>query len=676
MKVQCDVDLSGEISNCHRLKADIAPTLALLFGVPIPKNNVGILMSETLDFLTDDQRLRTLELNSWQLLRLLQAQLPGLSCGSFSSDVIRDDQWPAITKCDGSDEGMFCCLFLNAAALHKSWKSKMVSRSNSRDDYTNTVSAYDDFLRAAREWLSHRATYKPAGLLASGVAAMVLSCLVFIGLLLWLDQEVYLCQMHHLSDLKNNMHKWHLEETYVLAIIFILVLSMGSSSMVEEEQYIWHFLTSTFYLVLLRKAIQSPIAGVAQSLITLVKGQNRRRSSQIFFIILILLSGRIMRGWHQGGVNWAHLPDISKWLEQAGRDYVKYIQLVSWLLVISLGLYSLSLFRTKKYFVMVIAFLFLVPAMLVLRHILKYQDSAFAASSHGATSMAQIIYAVLGILTCGAVFALPWLIPVQNPKIFSTHDVCWSNNFLADVRRKFLLVGFRDCAYVIGWAYMLCWCLLQLLLQQPINSMPILLLLVQILASICYCSNSGLHLKQWVEVAALFYLGMAGHFALGNTNTLASIDVAGAFIGISSHSTLLSGILMFIITYASPLLAFLSMVMYMSMKETSYLVNPQDADIGHFLKMTVGFPCLVPLGLNSVLLFAYTIVLLLMRNHLFVWSVFSPKYLYVCATTVCVYIGVSVVYSTAIYTSLVFALRSRTLQCSIRDESRVSMVRQ
>ncbi|CAL5323751.1 unnamed protein product [Camellia sinensis] len=657
-------------------QADIAPTLALLFGVPIPKNNVGILMSETLDFLTDDQRLRTLELNSWQLLRLLQAQLPGLSCGSFSSDVIRDDQWPAITKCDGSDEGMFCCLFLNAAALHKSWKSKRVSRSNSRDDYSNTVSAYDDFLRAAREWLSHRATYKPAGLLASGVAAMVLSCLVFIGLLLWLDQEVYLCQMHHLSDLKNNKHKWHLEETYVLAIIFILVLSMGSSSMVEEEQYIWHFLTSTFYLVLLRKAIQSPIAGVAQSLITLVKGQNRRRSSQIFFIILILLSGRIMRGWHQGGVNWAHLSDISKWLEQAGRDYVKYIQLVSWLLVISLGLYSLSLFRTKKYFVMLIAFLYLVPAMLVLRHILKYQDSAFAASSHGATSMAQIIYAVLGILTCGAVFALPCLIPVQNPKIFSTHDVYWSNNFLADVRRKFLLVGFRDCAYVIGWAYMLCWCLLQLLLQQPINSMPILLLLVQILASICYCSNSGLHLKQWVEVAALFYLGMAGHFALGNTNTLASIDVAGAFIGISSHSTLLSGILMFIITYASPLLVFLSMVMYMSMKETSYLVIPQDADIGHFLKMTVGFPCLVPLGLNSVLLFAYTIVLLLMKNHLFVWSVFSPKYLYVCATTVCVYIGVSVMYSTAIYTSLVFALRSRTLQCSIRDESRVSMVRQ
>lgn len=32
------------------------------------------------------------------------------------------------------------------------------------------------------------------------------------------------------------------------------------------------------------------------------------------------------------------------------------------------------------------------------------------------------------------------------------------------------------------------------------------------------------------QVAALYFVGMAGHFGLGNTNTLATIDVAGAFI--------------------------------------------------------------------------------------------------------------------------------------------------
>ncbi|CBI35526.3 unnamed protein product, partial [Vitis vinifera] len=75
--------------------------------------------------------------------------------------------------------------------------------------------------------------------------------------------------------------------------------------------------------------------------------------------------------------------------------------------------------------------------------------------------------------------------------------------------------------------------------------------------------------------------------------------------------------------------------------------------------MMIGCPCLVPLCLNSVLLTAYTVVLLLMRNHLFVWSVFSPKYLYVCATTVCVYVGVFVVAVTGFYTCLVFAMRRK-----------------
>lgn len=177
------------------------------------------------------------------------------------------------------------------------------------------------------------------------------------------------------------------------------------------------------------------------------------------------------------------------------------------------------------------------------------------------------------------------------------------------------------------------------------------------------------------QVALLYYMGMAGHFALGNSNTLATIDVAGAFIvpsltflvqliysfyfttysllhrlcslyyildsgshvqcnlkhcftpcqGLSSHSMFLSGILMFIITYASPMLFLLSMLMYISVKCTSYLANHQNVDSGHFAKMILGFPCLVPVGLNSILLTSYTIVLLLMRNHLFVWSVFSPK---------------------------------------------------
>uniref|UniRef100_A0A2P2JG91 GPI ethanolamine phosphate transferase 2 C-terminal domain-containing protein n=1 Tax=Rhizophora mucronata TaxID=61149 RepID=A0A2P2JG91_RHIMU len=126
---------------------------------------------------------------------------------------------------------------------------------------------------------------------------------------------------------------------------------------------------------------------------------------------------------------------------------------------------------------------------------------------------------------------------------------------------------------------------------------------------------------------------------------------------------------MFIITYASPMLALFSIVMYISVKDTSYLPTPENVELGHPLKMILGFPCLVPLSLNSILLTAYTIVLLLMRNHLFIWSVFSPKYLYVSATTVCTYIGVFVVAATEVYGYLVIALR-RKAQAPIGNDIR------
>ena len=76
----------------------------------------------------DDQQLKALELNSWQLLRLLQAQLPGLSCENSLCDGFSDDQGFRINKCSGNIENTICCLYLKATMLHSSWRLKDVSR--------------------------------------------------------------------------------------------------------------------------------------------------------------------------------------------------------------------------------------------------------------------------------------------------------------------------------------------------------------------------------------------------------------------------------------------------------------------------------------------------------------------------------------------------------------------
>lgn len=505
--------------------------------------------------------------------------------------------------------------------------------------------AYNNFLRTASEWLSRRATNKPVGVLAFGVTGMLLSSLVLLSLLYQLEQDVCMIEKDRTSHINSRIHKWHMDDIFSVSIVCFLVLSMGSSSLIEEEQYIWHFMTSTFSLLLLRKAIQSISSGNTQDQVNFIERKSKRRFIQMFSIIFILISGRILRGWHQGGVNWTNFPDISKWLESEGTAYIKPIQLVSLLLLITSGFYALAFLRPRKGFVIVVGLSFVFPAFLVLQYIIKYQSSDAPASSYSATLLVQLIYAVLGTSTFGIVVALPWFMPVRNPNGCSSHQ------------NKTFFVGIADSLYLIGLVYSICWCLLQLLLQQPINSAPILLLLVQILASMCFSSITDPKPNQWVELAALYYLGMAGHFALGNTNTIATIDVAGAYMGVSSHSTVLSGILMFIITYAAPMLALLSMLMNISLRGRISLVNAQDVDLHYMLKTTLAYPCLVPLGLNSIFLVAYTIILLLMRNHLFVWSVFSPKYMYVCATTACIYLGVFIVASTVFYTYSAIGLR-------------------
>ncbi|KAK9112847.1 hypothetical protein Scep_020366 [Stephania cephalantha] len=640
-------------------QVDLAPTLALLLGVPIPKNNAGILIAEIFDFLSDGELLRALELNSWQLLRLLQAQLPGLLCSNRAYSYLEYERSLRDNACKVSSvEDKFGCLFSKATALHDCWRShegRDVRSNRESVEFKETLVAYYDFLTDASEWLSWRATDKPFEFLVPGIIALLVSCCLFLSILFRLCREASLRRKHQHLDSLNPKMELYLDETFVIVFIFILVISMGSSSMVEEEQYIWHFMTSTLYFIFLRKSIQLLLTAEAQKLRNGNKGPWYSKYYQFCSIVVVLVCGRVLRGWHQGGVNWVHLPDISTWLEKVGPHFIQLIKLGSMLFVVSFGIFGHCRSKSKGIFVLLIRGSFFVSGLLLL-YLMKYQDHTIASSGPSSTLIAQIVFLILGVTVIVGALKFSWTVPLSNDASSAeplSMIYCSIHQHICDP-----FLGLRCSAYSIGWIFMTCWCILQLLLQRPTNAMPISLLLLQILASMLYFSLHGHH-REWVEVAALYFLGLAGHFGLGNSNSIATIDVAGAFTGISSHSTFLSGILMFIITYASPLLCLLSMIMYASVKDEGALLSGWDVDLGVLLQSLIAFPCVVPLSLNSVLLTTCTIILLLMRNHLFIWSVFSPKYLYACAATVCVYIGVSVVAATGIYVCSIYFFRRK-----------------
>lgn len=336
---------------------------------------------------------------------------------------------------------------------------------------------------------------KPIGLLALGIAAMLLSCFGLMCLLFLFARDINFKGSQHVSHTDKRTHTWGLDENLILAIIFILILSMGSSSMVEEEQYIWHFMTSSFYLVLLRKTIQAIPHCMA---LTSTMEQKVRITPSIYTVISVLICGRILRGWHQGGVNWSHLPDISKLLEQTGPAYIQSLHLLSVVLVIIICSAVLLASRLIKKLSMFLILIYLFPSLMIFEQILKYQVDTFTTSL-GNTTKIQIIYTLIGTCTVGILVAVPWLMPLRHSKT-SKDAITLSNDALEESQCELLLRGFTDSVYVIGWGYIFSWCLLQMLLQQPVNSMPTSLLLAQILASICYFSTGGIHLKQWVKV--------------------------------------------------------------------------------------------------------------------------------------------------------------------------------
>lgn len=194
--------------------------------------------------------MRALQLNSWQLFKLLQTQLPDLSCRKFPYNAFISNRGPTISECKGSKEKLFYCLYLNAATIHDTWRAEVVIKSSKYRRLQHNCCS----ISWASVWLSHQSTDRPVSLLAFGVAALITSCLILLKLLFGINKEFL---TREIQDVESYSKSWELDEVFIFLGILSLVISTGSSSMIREEHYIWHFLTSTTNLFFFRKAIQS-----------------------------------------------------------------------------------------------------------------------------------------------------------------------------------------------------------------------------------------------------------------------------------------------------------------------------------------------------------------------------------------------------------------------------------
>lgn len=110
-------------------------------------------------------------------------------------------------------------------------------------------------------------------------------------------------------------------------------------------------------------------------------------------------------------------------------------------------------------------------------------------------------------------------------------------------------------------------------------------------------------------------LQYSSFFAFGGSNSISSVDLSNAYNGVSGYNVMVVGIMTFISNWAAPI--WWVSATY-SLLSTSEKVSRNDRS-KHVGLLTV---------FTATSLLAVMAACTALRTHLFIWTVFSPKYLY------------------------------------------------
>ena len=142
----------------------------------------------------------------------------------------------------------------------------------------------------------------------------------------------------------------------------------------------------------------------------------------------------------------------------------------------------------------------------------------------------------------------------------------------------------------------------------------------------------------WVEATtSSIIFQRVSFFAFGGSNSLSSIDLSNAYNGISGYNVISVGVLTFCGNWAGPLWWTVSMSRLMQKRSQE---TQKDGMTHHLLVKSTFILC----SLLFVML-ACT----MLRTHLFIWTVFSPKYLYSMAWSLGQHICVDTIFGTVLF---------------------------
>ena len=412
--------------------------------------------------------------------------------------------------------------------------------------------------------------------------------------------------------------------------LFLILITYGimmfASSYVEEEHHFWYWATTAWFGYLgvrgLKRCVAlSPVPSFCASFpLTSLRGTiTYSPTLHVLSTTALLVVTRIIRSWNQTGQKFAGVPDIVKSFLLTNPVLLWFLVILTYLWIhqnLVFGFSGLPIwlsFATATGLVLA-AFTFKVAFTLedapeiVTDFIRKILELNFTQGVD-LISRARAVFIGIGILT--------------------------------GVTLMFMLSGRRISLGQPGTYTLLALMTLLLATQSRTTNIPLLLLSNLQFRLLQFPLLEGLSPAE-VSVSVLL-MQFSSFFAFGGTNAVSSVDLSSGYNGVSEYDAAVVGLLTFMSNWAGAIWWMLAgSILVLSKREELRIMRARNkrgpAEEKNLWKAHVA--ALTVFSAGSVV--AVMAACAVLRTHLFVWTVFSPKYLYVVAWSLAQHLGVNV----------------------------------
>ncbi|KAG9566308.1 alkaline phosphatase-like protein, partial [Aureobasidium melanogenum] len=611
---------------------DVVPTLSALLGIPIPRNNLGIVLPEMLGFWKTKVSSTGLNVaaellyrNALQMLNIIKAKFGDSGAWEYDPKV----QGSVQMDCQGfeDEQRLKCRWFLVRDAL---------SRSMQPGELVASVAHLNEFLKDAQDVLSTTASSYNVDRLIAGAAIASVSLVLAVF---------------------SKQHVWPPTSAGLgfTSITVLYGVMMFATSYVEEEQHFWYWATAAWMAYLY--AAKTKVMGL--------------QTSVVFSAFVLLALHRLSIRWNQTGQKHAGDPDVA-------HTFFPDHHIILWTLIITA--YIQLAFRIGRRtfadilapeFATISAISLVLPSFVFKLNFTQADAPELVGglaetirewtSELDLVTQARTAFVGLSIATL-AVLIMVLLGYGRDEEAVKRGASGFTNSRLTsrlhDLLTLFLITQTRAQNIPLFMFFDLQAQILFHLLSRP--TVPI-------------ATNSHTYTKPLPGLSTTVTILLMAHtsfFALGNSNAISSIDLSNAYNGVSGYNVVAVGVLLFASNWAGPIYwstcaAVLFTLPSIEQEEAALdrlekaaetqrtlgnkkwiheereLLRQQAADVSasapkqekkdhdiwheHISIMSIFI---------SASLLAVMVACTMLRTHLFIWTVFSPKYLYAMAWAV------------------------------------------